>query len=212
VPTIDRPFRLPLRPEPKHLTIHTALMQGAESMANRLFRKAVLATIGLGASACVGADPEADQEPTQGADQSADRSEPGGDEVFTNQLGEGSPKIRRDADGEVYVYADGDLEDPSTLEWYSFTGAPFPAEELQYGIGRDRIRAIDDPLFVSPDDPRLLTIPPSPYRKEPVETADDIMVIGYVMEGEPRAYPTALLDRHEVVNDEFKGKPVAVGW
>ena len=45
-----------------------------------------------------------------------------------------------------------------------------------------------------------------------MQTADDLMVIGYVMEGEARAYPTALLDRHEVVNDEFKGKPVTVGW
>ena len=105
-----------------------------------------------------------------------------------------------------------DLEDASTLEWYSFTGAPLPPEELQFGVGRDHIRAIDDPLFVPPDDPRLLTISPSPYRGEPVETADDLLVIGYVMEGEARAYPTALLDRHEVVNDEFKGKPVTVGW
>jgi hypothetical protein len=183
-------------------------------MANRLFRTAVLATIGLAASACAGAD----QESGQAADQESDQpdqeaqAEPAEDEVFSNQLGEGSPKIRRDADGEVYVYADGDLEDASTLEWYGFTGAPFPPEELQFGVGRDHIRAIDDPLFVPPDDPRLLTIPPSPYREEPVETADDIMVIGYVMEGEARAYPTALLDRHEVVNDEFKGKPVSVGW
>ncbi len=177
-------------------------------MANRLFRTAVLATIGLGSSACGGADQESDLE----SDQEARRSEFAEEDVFRNQLGEGSRKIRRDADGEVYVYAAGDLEDPSTVEWYSFTGAPFPPEELQFGIGKDRIRAIDDPLFVLPDDPRLLTIPPSPYRKEPAETSDDIMVIGYVMEGEARAYPTALLDRHEIVNDEFKGKPVAVGW
>lgn len=76
-------------------------------MANRLFRTAVLATIGLGATACAGADQEsdreADREPTQeaaqGANQEARRSESGGDEVFANQLGEGSPKIRRDADG-----------------------------------------------------------------------------------------------------------------
>jgi len=181
-------------------------------MTNRLFRTAVLATIGLGASACAGADQESDNASDQ-PDQEARPSEPTeDDEVFGNQLGEGSPKIRRDADGEVYVYAGGDLEDASTLEWYGFTGAPLPPEELQFGVGRDHIRAIDDPLFVPPDDPRLLTISPSPYRKEPVETADDIMVIGYVMEGEARAYPTALLDRHEVVNDEFKGKPVTVGW
>jgi hypothetical protein len=33
-----------------------------------------------------------------------------------------------------------------------------------------------------------------------------------MMEGQPRAYPTALLDQHELVNDEFLGKPVSVGW
>lgn len=130
---------------------------------------------------------------------------------FPSQLGEDSPKIRRQDDGRVLVWASGDLEGADS-DWYDFTGAPFPPEELQYGIGKDEIRAIDDPLFVAPDDPRLLSIPPSRYRDEPATTVDEIMVIGYVMEGEPRAYPTALLDQHEVVNDEFKGKPVAVGW
>jgi hypothetical protein len=37
-------------------------------------------------------------------------------------------------------------------------------------------------------------------------------VIGYVAEGQPRAYPTALLDGHELVNDEALGKPFTVGW
>ena len=129
---------------------------------------------------------------------------------YPNQLGEGNAKIRQAGD-KVYVWASGELEDPSA-EWYDFTGAPFPPEKLQYGIGRDRIRAIDEPLFVAPDDERLLSIPPSRYRNEPVETIGDIMVVGYVMGGEPRAYPTALLDRHELVNDEFTGKPVSVGW
>jgi len=133
------------------------------------------------------------------------------EEAFPNQLGEDNPRIRNEADGRVLLWAAGDPES-ADAEWYDFTGAPMPPEALQYGIGKDRIRAIDDPVFVGADDQRLLTIPPSPYRNEPAETTDDIMVIGYMMEGEPRAYPTALLDRHEIVNDEFKGKPVSVGW
>ena len=77
----------------------------------------------------------------------------------------------------------------------------------------DRIRSIDDPVYVSPDDPRLLEIPTSPYREDEVAASnDEIMVVGYVEEGEARAYPTALLDRHEVVNDRISGKPVTVGW
>jgi hypothetical protein len=129
---------------------------------------------------------------------------------YEHQIGEDSWKIRRDG-GDVFVWAGGDSTGPGA-EWYDFTGAPFDPEDLQYGIGRDVIRAIDDPVFVSSDDERLLTIPPSPYRDEPVETTGDIMVVGYMMEGQPRAYPTALLDQHELVNDEFLGKPVSVGW
>ncbi len=146
----------------------------------------------------------------QGTDRPSGEVDSSIEDNFPNELGQDNPRIRHEGD-RVYVWASGDIGSPEA-EWYDFTGAPFPPEKLQYGIGKDRIRAIDDPLFVSPDDPRLLSIPPSPYRNEPVETADDIMVIGYEMEGEPRAYPTALLDRHEVVNDEFRGKPVAVGW
>lgn len=150
-------------------------------------------------AACSAAEQEPIAEPTEEA------------EEFGNRLGEGNPRIRVEPDGQVLVWASGDL-DSADAEWYDFTGAPMPPEDLQYGIGKDRIRAIDDPVFVSPDDERLLGIPASPYRDEPVETASDIMVIGYIMEGEPRAYPTALLDRHEIVNDAFKGKPVSVGW
>lgn len=126
-------------------------------------------------------------------------------------LGEASGKIRRE-DGRTYVWAGGDKSGPGA-EWFDFTDSPVPAEELQYGIGKDRIRAIDDPVFVSPDDPRLMEIPPSRYRPcERPESNDDIMVIGYVAEGQPRAYPTALLDRHELVNDVMSGKPFTVGW
>ena len=78
----------------------------------------------------------------------------------------------------------------------------------------DSIRAIDDPLFVKPDDPRLLKyVGRSPYRRDEVaKTNDEIRVIGVVRGATARAYPIALLDRHEVVNDRIEGKPVAVGW
>ena len=97
--------------------------------------------------------------------------------------------------------------------WYDFTGAPIRAADLQFGIGKDTIRAIDDPLFVSPDDPRLMQLPHSPYRRnERPRTSDDIMVIGFADGDDARAYPTALLDSHELVNDRVGGKPVTVGW
>lgn len=126
-------------------------------------------------------------------------------------LGEGSEKIRRE-DGKVFVWAGGAESGPAA-EWFDFTGAPFPAESLQYGIGKDRIRSIDDPVFVQPDDPRLMEIPPSRYRPcERPRTPGEIRVIGYVSRGVARAYPVALLDHHEVVNDRIRGKPFTVGW
>lgn len=131
---------------------------------------------------------------------------------YRGLLGKNSNKVIQ-KDGKTLLWAGGDPNDPDKSQWYDFTGSPIPAEELQFGIGKDRIRAIDDPLFVKPDDPRLKRIPASPYRRdERVNTPDDINVIGYVVNGEARAYPAALLDHHELVNDRIGGKPVTVGW
>ncbi len=131
---------------------------------------------------------------------------------YRGLLGKNSNKVIH-RDGKTLLWAGGDPNDPDKAQWYDFTGSPIPAEELQFGIGKDRIRAIDDPLFVKPDDPRLKRIPASPYRRdERVRTPDDINVIGYVVNGEARAYPAALLDHHELVNDRIGGKPVTVGW
>ena len=41
---------------------------------------------------------------------------------------------------------------------------------------------------------------------------DEIMVIGFAVGTEARAYPVGLLDHHELVNDSLGGKPVTVGW
>ena len=130
---------------------------------------------------------------------------------YRGLLGPGNKKIKL-VDGKTLVWAGGDIDGPDA-QWYDFTGAPIPPEELQFGIGKDRIRSIDDPLFVAPDDPRLLAIEGSPYRRdERPKTNDEIMVIGYADGDDERAYPAALLDHHELVNDRIGGKPVTVGW
>ena len=128
-------------------------------------------------------------------------------------LGLDSKKIKQDR-GKTLLWAGGGKgPDSPDAQWYDFTGASIPPAELQFGIGKDRIRAIDDPLFVSAHDPRLLKVPPSPYRpNEKPDTNDDIMVFGFVDGDEVRAYPLALLDRHELVNDSLGGTPVIAGW
>lgn len=138
-----------------------------------------------------------------------------GKKRYRGRLGPGDPRIKRQ-NGKILVWASPRDHPPDSpdAEWYDFTGAPFPPEELQFGIGKDRIRAIDDPLFVEPDDPRLLKyIPPSRYRpSERPQTNGEIPVIGCVNDDVVRAYPIALLDGHELVNDRVGGKAVTVGW
>jgi len=130
---------------------------------------------------------------------------------YRGLLGAGSKKIKVEG-GKTYVWAGGDASG-SGAKWYDFTGAPMPPEKLQFGIGKDRIPSIDDPFFVAPDDPRLMDLPKSPYRRdERPKNNDEIMVIGYIKGGDARAYPVGLLDHHELVNDRIGGKPVTVGW
>ncbi len=133
---------------------------------------------------------------------------------YRGVIGANSTKIKRDG-GQTMLWAWSPSGSPGSADsqWYDFTGSSIPASDLQFGIGKDRIRAIDDPMFVSPDDPRLLKLRYSPYRKEEKpKVNNDIRVIGYVDSGEARAYPVALLDGHELVNDVFGGELVTVGW
>ena len=134
---------------------------------------------------------------------------------YPRQLGSESSKIKRE-NGKTYVWSGGGPPRSPKAEFFDFTGSPIRPEELQFGLGKDRIRSVDYPVFVKPDDPRLMDrryISNSRYRPdERAKTADEITVIGYALNGEARAYPTALLDGHELVNDTFGGKPVTVGW
>lgn len=130
---------------------------------------------------------------------------------YRGVIGPDSKKIKR-VDGKVFISASRNPSRPDA-QWYDFTGSVIPPGELQFGIGKDTIRAIDDPVFVAPDDPRLLKVGRSPYRKEArPKTNNDISVVGYVHGDQPRAYPIALLDHHEFVNVDIGGKPVTVGW
>lgn len=80
----------------------------------------------------------------------------------------------------------------------AIAGQPGLTEPVQV-LPRDAIPAIDDPRFESvADADRVL--------------ADDEVMIGLVGENEQRAYSTWQLDTHEIVNDVFEGRPIAVTW
>jgi hypothetical protein len=79
------------------------------------------------------------------------------------------------------------------------TGQDDDANKLYVVVPKDAIRAIDEPRFESVEqaDRRM---------------ADEEIVIGLVGEREQRAYSTWQLDRHEIVNEMFEGRPLAVTW
>ncbi len=87
-------------------------------------------------------------------------------------------------------------------EWprtdFSKTLVPL-AEIVPGGPPRDGIRAIDRPRF-------------DPVSRPALALADDDPVITLVRGDRARAYPLAILARHEIVNDRIAGVPVAVTY
>jgi len=66
-------------------------------------------------------------------------------------------------------------------------------------VPRDVIRAIDNPQFLK-----------AAQASDQYAGAD--LIIGVSINGEHKAYSTAFLSSHEIVNDVVGGKPVAVTW
>lgn len=75
---------------------------------------------------------------------------------------------------------------------------PLIAEEIRYQIPRDRIRAIDAPEFVTARVARFVP--------------DRMPVIGVTDGDQAKAYPVPLLSRVEIVNDQIRGRAIAVTW
>ena len=82
-------------------------------------------------------------------------------------------------------------------------GSARPGETLNLEIitilGKDGIPAILDPQFVS-------------GAEAAEQMVDSERVLGVSINGDHRAYPLNQLSRHEIVNDEVGGVPVAVTW
>ncbi len=81
-----------------------------------------------------------------------------------------------------------------------FSRAVVPLESIvSGGPPRDGIRAVDEPRFDPVTRPRLKLLASDP-------------VIAFVHKGIARAYPLAILARHEIVNDKLADLPVAVTY
>ncbi len=80
---------------------------------------------------------------------------------------------------------------------FDLAGSLVPADQIhQGGPPRDGIPALDDPKPIRAEEAGFL--------------ADTDQVLGLVLGGEARAYPIAILNWHEIVNDQVGGRPVAV--
>jgi hypothetical protein len=81
---------------------------------------------------------------------------------------------------------------------FALQPAGIPVDEiLKGGPSRDGIPALDHPPFL-------------PHAEAPWKDAD--LVLGVAWRGEARAYPIAILDWHELVNDTLGGRPILVSY
>lgn len=82
---------------------------------------------------------------------------------------------------------------------FDLEGSLVPVDEIHRGgPAKDGIPALDDPRFVEPDAADFLS--------------DADRVLGLVHAGIAKAYPIAIMNWHEVVNDRFGETPVAVTY
>lgn len=82
---------------------------------------------------------------------------------------------------------------------FDLSDALVPAEHIHWGgVRRDGIPSINQPKFVAADDAGFLS------RRA--------RVLGVYRNGVAKAYPTQILDRHEVVNDQFGDETVVVTY
>lgn len=90
------------------------------------------------------------------------------------------------------------LADP-VKNGFDLAGTLIPSERILHGgPPRDGIASIDRPRFL-------------PARKADALDAND-RVLGLRLNGQARAYPIAILNWHEIVNDHFDETPVAVTY
>lgn len=75
---------------------------------------------------------------------------------------------------------------------------PLIPQEIGYRVPRDRIKAIDAPKFLAAGEARFVP--------------DRMPVIGLTDGDQARAYPVPVLSRVEIVNDQIRGRAIAVTW
>ncbi|MBG83405.1 MAG: hypothetical protein CMJ40_02535 [Phycisphaerae bacterium] len=71
---------------------------------------------------------------------------------------------------------------------------------------RDMIPVEDEAIILTPEEAATANSARKPY------LISKDLVIGVVVDGQPRAYPLSILNVHEIIHDEINDKPIAVTW
>ena len=91
-------------------------------------------------------------------------------------------------------------EEPSFYNGFEVEGGLIAPNEIDHGgPGRDGIPALDAPRFLAGTE-----------RNHNIKPGDRVMGVSY--NGVAKAYPIAILDHHEIVNDEIAGRAIAATW
>lgn len=97
------------------------------------------------------------------------------------------------------LFLAGPLLAADSKNGFDLSGALVPTDEILWGgVRRDGIPPIHTPKFVTADDVDFLR--------------DKDRVLGVFHNGIAKAYPTLILDRHEVVNDVFGDEAIVVTY
>lgn len=108
------------------------------------------------------------------------------------------PSCIREDNGRVLLWAGSGTK--GQAGWFDATGVDMPLKQFRFAFGRDRIRAIDYPIFQDVDGEIVRKM----YPERPV--------IGLAYQGEARAYPLTVMRKVEVVNETIQGDAIAVTW
>jgi hypothetical protein len=119
--------------------------------------------------------------------------------ILSEEIEEPGPSEEVEKTGDGSLNRSSGLADSSEIRTTS-EGRKFivhPGELVQGCPGKDCIPSIDNPSF----------------EEGSVEWLEgDARVIGLEVNGDARAYPLKILSKHEIVNDEVGGEPVAVTY
>jgi hypothetical protein len=85
-------------------------------------------------------------------------------------------------------------------EWFEVTGVDLPFRQFEFAFGRDRIKAIDYPIYQARDGEVVRRIYP------------ERSVLGLVVGGAARAYPLTVMTKVEVINEMIGDRAIAVTY